>query len=365
MKYIFISGVAMILCYNTASQNVGIGTAAPQTKLHVVSDDSYGITHEYNGVRLSTYIDANGGWIGTVTNHPINFYTNNGMQQMAILTNGNVGIATATPQYILDVKGRMRVKTGIVGNIFTTSGIWFEDYRDGDNRIFFGMQDSIRVGIYGEGSPGVAWAFNFNARNGKVGIGRVAESYQLEVASEYGIGLYKNFGNSFYGSLSSNEDTALVIAAAYGSIFGGVPAKNILLNPYPGFPLYSGRVAVGTASPTAKFHVDGNTMIGSGNPATGYMLSVNGKIICTEAKVQVNGSWPDYVFTDNYRLMPLEELEKFIRVKNHLPNIPAAIDIEKNGMELGEMVKRLIEKVEELTLYVIDLKKENEKFKNK
>ena len=70
-------------------------------------------------------------------------------------------------------------------------------------------------------------------------------------------------------------------------------------------------------------------------------------------------SWPDYVFEDNYKLMPLDELEKQIRKLKHLPNIPSAADIEKKGIELGDMTRRLMEKVEELTLYIIELKKEN------
>ena len=58
------------------------------------------------------------------------------------------------------------------------------------------------------------------------------------------------------------------------------------------------------------------------NPAAGYSLSVDGKIICEEARVQISGSWPDYVFNDDYKLRPLDELEKLIRVQKHLPNIP-------------------------------------------
>jgi hypothetical protein len=346
------------------SQNVGIGTTNPLEKLSILTNYGYGISHEANSIKLSTYIDVSGAYIGTITNHSFNFFTNNGTAQMTLLPNGNVGISNSFPQFKMDITGRIRVKTGAIGNIFTTSGIWFEDYRDGNNRIFLGMQDSIRMGIWGDGTPGVGWAFNFNARDGRVGIGRVAGNYQLEVAAENGIGLSKNAGNSYYGFMSSNADTAFVISSAAGNSLGGIPAKNILLNPPPSsLFLYSGNVAIGTTSPTAKFHVNGNVLIGAGNPATGYTLSVNGKVICTEAKVQLNASWPDYVFGDQYLLTPLDELSRFIQTNKHLPNIPSAKVAEANGIELGDMVTKLLEKVEELTLYVIELKKENTEIK--
>src|SRR5690349_3015790 len=83
-----------------------------------------------------------------------------------------VGIGTPTPQYMLDVNGRMRIKTGVLNNVSTSSGIWLEDYRDGTNRMFIGMQDSIRAGFYGSGTGSVGWGFNFNALTGNVGIGR-------------------------------------------------------------------------------------------------------------------------------------------------------------------------------------------------
>lgn len=168
MKYI-ISFSALILCLTAATaQNVGIGTTTPLEKLSVVSGFGHGISHEAGGIKLSTYIDANGGWIGTVTNNPFHLYTNNGGAQFSLLQNGNVGIGNINPQFKLDIKGRMKIQTGTIGNIFTTPGIWFDDYRDGSNRVFFGMQDSIRIGIWGEGTPGAGWAFNFNARNGGV-----------------------------------------------------------------------------------------------------------------------------------------------------------------------------------------------------
>jgi hypothetical protein len=87
--------------------------------------------------------------------------------------------------------------------------------------------------------------------------------------------------------------------------------------------------------------------------ATGYQVSVNGKIACTEILVQDPGAWPDYVFTDDYKLLTIEEVEQHIAEKGYLPNIPSAKEIEENGVELGDMNKRLMEKVEELTLYII------------
>ncbi|MEL6919152.1 MAG: hypothetical protein AAFO99_15660, partial [Bacteroidota bacterium] len=92
----------------------------------------------------------------------------------------------------------------------------------------------------------------------------------------------------------------------------------------------------------------------------GYKLAVDGKIIGEEIKVQLNGQWPDYVFTDNYKLLSLETLEEFIVDNGHLPNIPSAENVERNGLELGEMSRLLLEKIEELTLYTIALKKQVE-----
>jgi len=113
---------------------------------------------------------------------------------------------------------------------------------------------------------------------------------------------------------------------------------------------------------SVNFNADGRVSIGSsgGTAATGYLLSVKGKVIFEEAKVQLSASWPDYVFKHNYKLMPLDELERSIERDQHLPDIPSAIDMEKNGIMLGEMNRKIMEKVEELTLYIIELNKKNE-----
>ena len=75
-------------------------------------------------------------------------------------------------------------------------------------------------------------------------------------------------------------------------------------------------------------------------------------------KVDLNVPGPDYVFEKNYDLRPLTEVEAYINQNKHLPEIPAAKEMEQNGVNLGEMNMMLLKKVEELTLYVIELKKE-------
>ena len=89
-------------------------------------------------------------------------------------------------------------------------------------------------------------------------------------------------------------------------------------------------------------------------------------MICEEVKVKLQSSgWPDYVFSASHNLPSLKDLDKFIQANKHLPNIPSAAEVEKNGLELGDMQKRMMEKIEELTLYIIQQQKELDVLKHK
>ncbi|GGF25568.1 SlyX family protein [Flavobacterium limi] len=112
-------------------------------------------------------------------------------------------------------------------------------------------------------------------------------------------------------------------------------------------------------------YVDTNLGIGTSNFTDGvetYRLSVKGKIRAEEVKVY--NTWADYVFAKNYDLKPLKEVENYITTNGHLPNVPSAKEITDKGLELGEMAKIQQEKIEELTLYLIQQNREIEELKS-
>jgi len=111
------------------------------------------------------------------------------------------------------------------------------------------------------------------------------------------------------------------------------------------------------------FHVDfakESVGIGTTNPGI-FKLAVEGKVGAHEVQVRTAGSgWADYVFFDDYKLRPLAEVEKYVKQNHHLPEVPSAEEVEKNGHNLGQMDAILLKKIEELTLYMIELKKDNQ-----
>ncbi|WP_430906535.1 hypothetical protein [Maribacter sp. 2-571] len=111
-------------------------------------------------------------------------------------------------------------------------------------------------------------------------------------------------------------------------------------------------------SSTNITYQQGNVGIGTADPGADWKLAVNGKIRAKEIKVETD--WADYVFEKDYPLPTLAEVEAHIAQKGHLINIPSAAEVEANGVELGEMNKLLLEKIEELTLYLLELNKKIE-----
>lgn len=94
-----------------------------------------------------------------------------------------------------------------------------------------------------------------------------------------------------------------------------------------------------------------------------YKLAVNSGILCEELKVMADVPSSDYVFEKNYKLRPLHEVEMFVNENKHLPDVPSAKEFKKDGYKVGEMDDLLLRKIEELTLYIIDLQKQIEELK--
>jgi hypothetical protein len=114
------------------------------------------------------------------------------------------------------------------------------------------------------------------------------------------------------------------------------------------------------ANELMTIHPNGNVGIGTGSEAPDHKLDVNGVIHTKEVKVDLDVPGPDYVFEPDYDLATLQEIETYIKENKHLPEVPSAKEMEENGMNLKEMNLILLKKVEELTLHLIELKKENE-----
>ena len=107
---------------------------------------------------------------------------------------------------------------------------------------------------------------------------------------------------------------------------------------------------------SAIFVASGTNNVGIGIDFPNYKLEVNGSVRCKEVVVEAI-NWPDYVFDKSYNIPLLSDVEKFIRQNKRLPNIPSAAEVKQNGLQVGDVQKKMMEKIEELTLYMIETDK--------
>lgn len=102
----------------------------------------------------------------------------------------------------------------------------------------------------------------------------------------------------------------------------------------------------------------------NGNVVVEGVFVVENMISAKQVKVTSSG-WPDYVFKKEYTPMPLADVESYIQAHQHLPGVPSGQEVVENGVDVGKMQAKLLEKVEELTLYLIEVKRENQQLKQR
>ncbi len=409
-------GGALLQNSNTANLNVGVGTVTPTEKLEV--NGTLKLTPLANQVAISlpTSTSITNGTLNGTVNFDVGkaLFRNGNSQGAAFLgVLGSLGIGGATyssggsvlPQGNLAVEGKVGIgttiptaklevaSTGTSNSTLVYGGVIGSKFNGGELNLVGGVPidgawnsqtgGQIRLGGSARSDAQVnAIQFVQNGiermrvnNGGNVGIGTLSPANKLHIhdgvlritgSNNYGgpmivLGGTPNTGPAEFGQYSIEyEPTARGMnfwrpsGATNGAGTGFAPYMNYVL-----FLSDDNRVGINTSTPTADLTVNGRTLIGAptitmpGN----YKLYVQGGILTEKVKVALsNGAnWADYVFSSEYRLKPLDEVEAFIKENNHLPGISSANDLVAEGIDLGEMQAKQMEKIEELTLYIIEL----------
>ncbi len=307
-------------------------------------------------------------FIGSTDSSAVVFKTNS-QENLRITGNGKIGIGTAAPTERLEVNGTIKANGFKMGNLnlrYTNATSSFPE------RIDWGRNDAVQAPYGGPLFPSTCF-----------------DPFVVETANIFNGGAVYKVKSIIQNALDCKNDDPTMYVGLYGcdgaievNQFDNYTNKNkLLINTLCGKDVIVGkansgnlianyRLGVGVASPNEKFEVNGNSIL-NGNVRIGNdnstvndtKLAVEGIIYAREMKVTQGVIWPDYVFKKSYKLPSLKETERYIKQNGHLPEIPAASAIEKNGLSIGEMLTLQMKKIEELTLYIIEQQKELEYLK--
>ncbi len=363
---------------------------------------SFGVNN--NDVRLGTTAGNTGGYLK---------FDIEDAQKMVITSIGNVGIGSNTTpaeSALLDLnstsKGFLAPRMSEANrNAITSPASGLSIYNTTTNQFnYFNGTIWRNIGEISFWTANGDRIYNNNTESVGIGITNPSSNTKLQISGgntiSSGLGSYVKIGANT-GSYLEIDNTSL--QAKYKSILSSNPLNDILtlqptggdleiksdeividnvdpiiqmqnVNVDKGFLQLAGddvRIGTNASNSLGKFvirtgginrlNVDnsGNISIGTTEIASGYIVNVGGKMVCEELRVDLEADWPDYVFTDEYEVMELSDVEEYIHKNRHLPKMPSAKEIKDNGIQMGEMNRILVEKIEELTLHMIRLDKEN------
>jgi hypothetical protein len=336
-KFNFLSGGIPVLTADLGGQTVGVGTSTP-TLAKFVTEGQVGSTVAlFRGSSTGKGLSLVSDWPGVY----FNSYFNGNQKAMAPGYAGILNFDTDNGNLYMGTSPTAAVAAGDV----TSSPAQLLLNKNGDVGIGTGAPTSRLhvVAASTSTSPTLSVASSYVGSVDVRGISSLSKT-----ADGYGFGVYGTGGymggyfladggaytGSDYGVYGYATGTAGTRYGVYGTASGGTDNW-------------------GGYFPTKTYTTE--LRVGGTQGATGFVAAINGKLIATEVRVQPSASWPDYVFGKDHILMSLEELEASINANKHLPGIPSAADVKDNGIMVGEMQTKAMEKIEENTLYILQL----------
>jgi len=290
--------------------------------------------NQYEGLWHSVPVGKRYSWvIGTV-------------RAMRLTTNGNLLIGTET-------ENTARLKLSGSGGMlaeFTDAGT-----TAGYIRIRNSGTDYTDMGLEGSGlvslkSNGTAFLYGNSAGSVNIGSSTTDASAKLSVTS--------TTQGFLPPRMTTTQKNAISSPAAGLMVYDNTLGKYNYYNGSSWQELGAG-ASQWTSSGANISYATGNVGIGT-NAIAEHKLAVNGSIVAEKVRVKLYGTWPDYVFEKEYKIPSLEDVEAFIKKNKHLPGVPSANAVEKEGLDLGDNQAVLLKKIEELTLYIIEQNKKIE-----